>query len=160
MNRREQQAEAERSRRRAVELGESGDPDAIEELLDLSHHMRPTVRRAAAPALGKLADWLSAHEIGYRYDDKFQIIQGYSVRPDFHLPQFDVYIESWGLDTTDYRIGMMMKKKLYQQEGKRLISLYPVDLGQLDRKLASALEAFGFRARASVLRSGSGHAAP
>ena len=292
MNRREQQAEAMRARRRAVELGESGQAKAIPELLRLSRHSRPTVRRAAASALGKLpecssiadavsrlrelmrdthpqvrqyaalalgklhdisarpdlrdmanrpgepeynlrsalraieqidaaeqaareygptacsrcgeittqaertlsetqfqriycnacfdavfidrrnfdmkvqnrktilaadrtvvqskgerriADWLAAHDVDYRYDDKFQIIQGYSVRPDFYLQAFDVYIEYWGLDTTDYRIGMLLKKKLYQQEGKKLISLYPRDLSQLDARLGGALQALGFQ---------------
>jgi hypothetical protein len=56
MNRRQRQAEAERARRRAVELGEAGDPAALEELTGLARHAAPTVRRAAASALGKLAD--------------------------------------------------------------------------------------------------------
>jgi hypothetical protein len=86
-----------------------------------------------------IADWLSAHGIEYRYDDKFQIIQGYAVRPDFYLPRHDVYIEYWGLDTTDYKIGMLLKQKLYQQEGKKLISLVPDDLHRLDTKLSEAL---------------------
>lgn len=287
MNRREEQANTEQARRRAVELGESGDAGAIRELLTLSQHQKATVRRAVASALGKLApndavhqavqrlcelardaqpqvrqyailalgrigdeealpvlrdvsnrpsepeynlraairaieqiatavkarhdsspiacercgrettaaeramssgqfqrvycnacfdavfierrnfdmkvqnqktiltadrtvvqsggerriaDWLSAHGIDYRYDDKFQIIQGYAIRPDFYLPRHDVYIEYWGLDTTDYKIGMLLKQKLYQQEGKKLISLYPKDLPSLNQKLTDALK--------------------
>ena len=66
----------------------------------------------------QIADWLSTHKIAYRYDDKFQIIQGFATRPDFYLPQHDLYIEYWGMDTTDYKIGMLLKQKLYQQEGK------------------------------------------
>ena len=286
MNRRQFQAESEQARRRAVELGETGDARAIDELIGLCRHNGPTVRRAAASALGKLAasegireaapvlcelardaqpqirqyallalgkigdekalpalrdaanrpagpvyvlsaalraieqieaaarkrsefgpsacsrcgctttdderqlserqfqriycnkcfdavfierrnfdmkvqnqktilaadrtvvqsqgekriaDWLGAKGIDYRYDDKFQIIQGFAVRPDFYLPRFDVYIEYWGLDTTDYKIGMLLKQKLYQQEGKRLISLYPADMPHLDAKLSVAL---------------------
>jgi hypothetical protein len=38
-----------------------------------------------------IANWLSHQGIAYHYDDKFQIIQGYAVRPDFYLPRFDVY---------------------------------------------------------------------
>jgi hypothetical protein len=90
----------------------------------------------------QIADWLAAHGLPYRYDDKFQIIQGFAVRPDFYLPRHDVYIEFWGLDTTDYKIGMLLKQKLYQQEGKRLISLYPVDLPHLDCTLGDALRSF------------------
>lgn len=286
MNRRQLQAEAEQARRRAVELGETGEAVAIPELLRLCRHAGPTVRRAAASALGKLAasagirdavpslcelardnhpqvrqyallalgkigdesalpvlrdaahdptgpdyilaaalraieqieavvkarqkcgpvacsrcgrnttaeqrqlskrqfqrvycgecfdavfierrnfdmkvqnqkailtadrivvqskgerliaDWLGVHGIEYRYDDKFQIIQGFAVRPDFYLPRYDLYIEYWGLDTTDYKIGMLLKQKLYQQEGKKLVSIYPDDLAGLDTKLAKEL---------------------
>ncbi len=286
MNRRQFQQSSEQSRSRAVALGEAGDPQALGELLDLCRHTAPTVRRAAASALGKLAvnpglapavpvlsdlthdphpqvrqyalvalarigdeaalpacrdaahrpdepdyvlaaalravekieadakarqafglaacsrcgatttdeerrlaetqfqrvycgacfnavfierrnfdmkvqnqktiltadrtvvqskgerllaDWIHAHGIEYRYDDKFQIIQGFAVRPDFYLPRFDLYLEYWGLDTTDYKIGMLHKQKLYQQQGKRLISIYPADLPNLDTKLTAAL---------------------
>ena len=288
MNRRQLQAVSEHARRRAVELGEAGDARAIDELIGLCRHVGPTVRRAAASALGKLAasegihaavitlcdlthdphpqvrqyalvalarigdesalpacrdaanrpaepdyvlsaalraiehievavrarqvfspatcsrcgqtvtpeerdlsqrqfqriycnscfdavfierrnfdmkvqnqktiltadrtvvqsqgekriaDWLRTHNIDYRYDDKFQIIQGFAVRPDFYLPRFDVYIEYWGLDTTDYKIGMLLKQKLYQQEGKRLVSVYPRDLPVLDALLSASLGA-------------------
>ena len=287
MNRRQLQAQSEQARQRAVELGEAGDTRAISELLELCRHAGPTVRRAAASALGKLAanegirgavpalcvltrdvhpqvrqyallalgkigdesalpslrdaanrpvepdyvlsaalraieqveaavrtrsefgptacsrcgqtvtpkerelsqrqfqriycnscfdavfierrnfdmkvqnqktiltadrtvvqskgekriaDWLRTRDIDYRYDDKFQIIQGFAVRPDFYLPRYDMYIEYWGLDTTDYKIGMLLKQKLYQQEGKRLVSIYPADLSQLDAKLSAALQ--------------------
>lgn len=89
-----------------------------------------------------IAEWLSTSNIRYRYDERIKIIQGYSVRPDFYLPEFDVYIEYWGMDTIDYKIGMLMKQKLYQQEGKRLISLYPEDKHELDVVLGKKLQAF------------------
>jgi len=44
------------------------------------------------------------------------------------------------MDTTDYKIGMLLKQKLYQQEGKRLISLCPADLPLLGTKLAGELK--------------------
>lgn len=87
----------------------------------------------------RIAEWLHAHGLDYRYADKFQLIQGFAIRPDFHLPQSDAYIECWGLDTTDYKMGMLLKQKLYQQEGKNLISVYPEDLSRLDGKLAGLL---------------------
>ncbi len=71
-----------------------------------------------------IAEFLDAHGIAYRYDERIRIIEGFAIRPDFYLPEFDVYIEYWGMDTTDYKIGMLKKKKLYQQEGKRLVSFY------------------------------------
>ena len=74
-----------------------------------------------------ICDVLDAEKILYRYDERFRILDGYAIRPDFYLPEFDVYIEYWGMDTADYKIGMLKKQKLYQQQGKKLISLYPDD---------------------------------
>ena len=68
-----------------------------------------------------LADWFSAHHIAYRYDERYRILSGHAVRPDFYLPELDVYVEYWGMDTANYKIGMLKKQQLYQQEGKRLL---------------------------------------
>lgn len=74
-----------------------------------------------------IAEILSSVTIHYHYDERFRILDGYAIRPDFYLPEYDVNIEYWGMDTADYKIGMLKKQKLYQQQGKRLISLYPRD---------------------------------
>ncbi len=81
-------------------------------------------------------------DIKYRYDERFRILDGYAIRPDFYLPEFDAYIEYWGMDTADYKIGMLKKQKLYQQQGKRLISLYPADKHDIKRRLLEKLEKF------------------
>lgn len=87
-----------------------------------------------------VAAWLSANNIRYRYDERMRIIDGYAIRPDFYLPEFDLYIEYWGMDTVDYKIGMLKKLKLYQQQEKKLVSLHREDKSNLDavlrRKLA------------------------
>lgn len=87
----------------------------------------------------KIAEWLAANGIVYRYDERMRIVDGYAIRPDFYLPEFDVYIEYWGMDTIDYKIGMLMKLKLYQQQGKRLISVYREDKGNLTEVLREKL---------------------
>lgn len=87
----------------------------------------------------RIADWLTAHGIAYRYDAKFRIIGEFQIRPDFYLPERDVYIEYWGLDSPQYKMSMYKKQTLYQQEGKRLISVYPRDLPQLDGLLDAKL---------------------
>jgi hypothetical protein len=38
---------------------------------------------------------------------------------------------------------MLKKQQLYQQEGKRLISIYPADKPRLDRVLRAKLALFG-----------------
>jgi hypothetical protein len=86
-----------------------------------------------------ICEVLAAEQIRYRYDERFRILDGYAIRPDFYLPEFDVYIEYWGMNTADYKIGMLKKQQLYQQQGKRLISLYPADKNQLRHMLLAKL---------------------
>ena len=45
-----------------------------------------------------------------------------------------------GMDTADDKIGMLKKQQLYQQQGKKLISLYPADKPDLQNVLLSKLE--------------------
>ena len=92
----------------------------------------------------RIAEWLTAHGLAYRYDAKYRIIGEFQIRPDFYLPELDVYIEYWGLDTPQYKMSMYKKQTLYQQEGKRLISVYPADLSRLGLLLASKLKLFGY----------------
>lgn len=92
----------------------------------------------------RIADWLAAHRIAYRYDERYRILTGHAIRPDFYLPELDVYVEYWGLDTAEYKIGMLKKQQLYQQEGKRLISIYPEDKPRLDEILRAKLALFGY----------------
>lgn len=92
----------------------------------------------------RIADWLTAHSIAYRYDAKFRIVGEFQIRPDFYLPELDVFIEYWGLDTPQYKMSMYKKQMLYQQEGKRLLSIYPKDLPALDSLLTTKLRLFGY----------------
>ncbi len=88
----------------------------------------------------RIAEYLNSHNIVYRYDERMRIIDGYAIRPDFYLPEFDIYIEYWGMDTIDYKIGMLKKKQLYQQQGKRLISLYREDKPDIEEVLKRKLK--------------------
>lgn len=90
----------------------------------------------------KIAEFLSQHKITYRYDERMRIIDGYAIRPDFYLPEFDLYIEYWGMDTIDYKIGMLKKLKLYQQQGKKLISVYREDKPELEQVLNGKLSRY------------------
>ena len=86
-----------------------------------------------------ICEALNGEGIRYRYDERFRILDGYAIRPDFYLPEFDVYIEYWGMDTADYKIGMLKKQQLYQQQGKRLVSLYPADRPRMREVLLGKL---------------------
>ncbi len=87
-----------------------------------------------------ICDILNSENIRYRYDERFRILDGYAIRPDFYLPEYDVYVEYWGMETTDYKIGMMKKQQLYQQQWKRLISLYSQDKPRMRELLLEKLD--------------------
>jgi hypothetical protein len=89
----------------------------------------------------RIAEWLAAHTIAYRYDARLRLIEGFQIRPDFYLPEYDVYIEYWGMDTPRYKAGMYLKQDLYMHAGKKLISLYPDDKTRLDAALGAKLAA-------------------
>jgi len=89
-----------------------------------------------------ICDILEVEKIRYRYDERFRILDGYAIRPDFYLPEFDVYIEYWGMDTADYKIGMLKKQQLYQQQSKRLISLHPDDKPRMQETLLDKLAGY------------------
>ena len=92
----------------------------------------------------RIAEWLTAQSIAYRYDAKFRIIGEFQIRPDFYLPELDVHIEYWGMDTPQYKMSMYKKQVLYQQEGKKLVSVYPADLSRLGALLGARLRIFGY----------------
>ena len=76
------------------------------------------------------------------FNERFRILDGYALRPDFYLPGSDLYIEYWGMDTADYKIGMLKKQQIYQQTGKRLVSIYREDLPHIEAILAQRLAPF------------------
>jgi len=90
----------------------------------------------------RIAEFLNKNGIVYRYDERMRIIDGYAVRPDFYLPEFDLYIDYWGMNTIDYKIGMLKKLKLYQQQGKKLVSIYREDKPQIDAVLRKKLSRY------------------
>jgi hypothetical protein len=135
---------------RAKELGESAEAGALPELVNKEtriedqKHIR-TVDGTLVQSDGerRITEWFASHGIVYRYDARLRIIEGFQIRPDFYLPEYDVYIEYWGMDTPRYKAGMYLKQDLYMHAGKRLISLYPEDKSRLDDILAPKLAHFG-----------------
>ena len=94
-----------------------------------------------------IADYLTDNGVSYEYEPVLLGGDGRDkpMRPDFYLPDHDVYVEFWGLvDHPDgerrgeYAEKMRWKKEQYRKLGARVISLYPGDLPRLG-------EAFGER---------------
>ena len=90
----------------------------------------------------RIADWLSEKKIAYVYDERFRIARDTLIRPDFYLPEFDLYIEYWGMDTPAYNANRQKKLWLYQRAGKKLISLSFRDLATLEDVLSLKLSRY------------------
>ena len=103
-----------------------------------------TVDEVAVQSQGerRIGDWLAENEIAYEYDERITVAGDFRMRPDFYLPEFDVYIEYWGMNTPEYVANMKKKKFLYQRERKKLISLYPADMDNLDGVLRQKLSRY------------------
>ncbi len=70
--------------------------------------------------------------------------KAYTLLPDFYLPQFDIYIEFWGLASQEeYRKKMAWKKKMYRRRNIIVIHLYPHHLklkGKLNRLIMKKIK--------------------
>jgi len=103
-----------------------------------------TVDEVAVQSQGekRIGDWLAQNAIAYEYDERIIIAGDTRIRPDFYLPEFDLYIEYWGMNTPEYVANMRKKQFLYKREGKKLISLSYRDLPQLEELLKLKLSRY------------------
>lgn len=95
-----------------------------------------------------IADYFHKHGIEYEYEKPAKDSSNRRIsKPDFYLPQYDVYIEYWGMVNTEghrkrqqYIKGMHWKMARYHENGLKLISVYPEDLGNLGSMFQKALK--------------------
>jgi hypothetical protein len=91
----------------------------------------------------KIADYFNKNNINYVYEieakTKQYFVNNKISLPDFYLPDFDVYVEYWGLLNIDnqetrkkYSENMIWKKNQYNNHNIKSISLYPGDLKKID----------------------------
>lgn len=90
----------------------------------------------------RIGDWLAAHDIAYVYDARIVVAGDVALRPDFYLPEFDVYIEYWGMNTPEYVANMKKKRFLYQRDRKRLISISYQDFDRIETVLSQKLSRY------------------
>lgn len=82
-----------------------------------------------------VANWLYARSIRYRYEVP---VCGYV--PDFYLPDYDIYIEYWGLpNKSDYYKHMEEKSKTYRANGVKVINVFYKDLSNLNNVIGRKL---------------------
>lgn len=91
----------------------------------------------------KIADYFVKNNINYVYEREAKgkvLFFDYKISsPDFYLPDYDVYVEYWGLVDADdsltraqYVKNMKRKMAIYHQNNIKFISIYPDNLKNLD----------------------------
>ncbi len=99
----------------------------------------------------QIADYFLENRIKYTYEDQAKTevsaFRSEISHPDFYLPDYQVYVEFWGLidvgeskDRERYRKNMDWKKEQYANNGIKLISLYPWNLNDLDGSFKAEFE--------------------
>ena len=120
-----------------------------------------TLKKEKVKSYGELdiANFLTQNGILYEYEQKYPIDTRTSkfgqYRPDFYLPNFDLYIEYFGINcqgevpsyfsgkngmsaTQAYQEGMKWKRELHRQNGTRMIEVYAYE--KLEEQLLPRLE--------------------
>lgn len=106
-----------------------------------------------------VANWLHLNGVEYVYERDYPhdtaSIQHRQYRPDFYLPQYDLYIEHFGVDrmgnaapgvdAQKYREGMAWKRSVHARYKTRLVETYSYERmeGTLVDSLATKLRAAG-----------------
>lgn len=104
-----------------------------------------TLRGEMVKSIGekRIADYFERNNICYIYEKEARtnalIFSSKISNPDFYLPDYDVYVEYWGLVDADdnytrnrYVRNMKRKMAIYHQNGIKFISIYPRNLQNLD----------------------------
>lgn len=122
-----------------------------------------TVRgeQVASRAEALIADFLFEHDVDYRYEQIAQWADSADnkgpYRPDFYLPEHDIYIEHWGIDkngevaewfewsTADYRAKLWWGRSQFATNEPSLIDTYEFEheTGRLRRALKHRLTVAG-----------------
>lgn len=104
-----------------------------------------TLRGETVKSIGekRIADYFERNNIRYVYEKeartKALFFSQKISSPDFYLPEYDVYVEYWGLVNADdnrtrenYVRNMKRKMAIYHKNNIKFISIYPRNLGNLD----------------------------
>jgi hypothetical protein len=107
-----------------------------------SRTIRGELVRSRAEAI--IADWFTNLGITYQYEPPLLeglIFKRAIFKADFFLPQYNAYVEYWGLAYTERNYMQKMQHKVgyYRKNGLRLVSIYPNNISYLDSFLRQEL---------------------
>ncbi|CAG0946668.1 hypothetical protein ANRL1_03176 [Anaerolineae bacterium] len=111
----------------------------------------PTIRASDGHMVRSRAEamidaWLYENRIVHAYERLVRVEQ--KMYCDFYLPEYDVYIEFWGLESNPkYRVRKEKKLEIYRQNELRLVEIKDKHIDNLDDYLMSQLVKFGYKAK-------------
>lgn len=89
------------------------------------------------------ADWLNRNDIEFQYEP-LMLIKGRQFRPDFYLPQHNLFLEICGYNHMPfYRDSIARKKALYDKYGLKSVFVNCGNLKSLPARLAEELSIYG-----------------
>jgi hypothetical protein len=89
-----------------------------------------------------IADFLWDHRIQFTYEPILDL-GGFQVMPDFHLPDANLCLEHFGMETPEYKESTKAKLERYERFGIRVVCTYPSDEPDIEETLARKLRASG-----------------
>lgn len=111
----------------------------------------PTIRASDGHMVRSRAEamidaWLYESRIVHAYERLVRVEQ--KMYCDFYLPEYDLYIEFWGLESNPkYKVRKERKLEIYRQNELRLIEIKDEHINNLDDYLMSQLVKFGYKAK-------------
>lgn len=106
-----------------------------------------------------ISNFFVTHGIEFEYEKEIEI-EGYHFKPDFYLPEFNIYLEHWGINrneqvpkwfsitSKEYVDRMNLKKRLYKSKGITLLETWEFErfedslIHSLKSRLESAVDSF------------------
>lgn len=82
-----------------------------------------------------IANGLYYRKIRYEYEKTIWINTNTYLITDFYLPDYDIYLEYWGLENSEYKRRREKKEKSYSDLNLRLFSIENQDIRNLDKYL-------------------------
>ncbi len=111
----------------------------------------PTIRASDGHMVRSRAEamidaWLYENRIVHAYERLVRVEQ--KMYCDFYLPELDLYIEFWGMESNPkYKARKEVKLDTYRKNGLNLIEIKDSHIDNLDDYLMSQLVKFGYKAK-------------
>lgn len=125
--------------------------EAADKTEDFREKFPPLIRASDGHMVRSRAEamidaWLYENRIVHAYERLVRVEQ--KMYCDFYLPEYDLYVEFWGLESNPkYKARKEKKLEIYRQNELKLIEIKNEDINNLDDYLTGQLVKFGYKAK-------------